>query len=199
MKRPVILLVNPWIHDFAAYDLWARPLGLLVLATRLRRYGWEPRLVDCLDPDHPEMGPIKAKALSHGHFHRTPIPKPEALEGVPRTYCRYGVHPEFIRKDLESMPVPRAILVTSLMTYWYPGRAGNHSIAARRSFPRRPSCWEEYMLLFCRSMPESTVARTRFWWVLERRIWRRPFTGKQGSALALMKIRQSLNSAPVWI
>ncbi|MGO9571040.1 MAG: B12-binding domain-containing radical SAM protein [Desulfomonilaceae bacterium] len=121
MKRPVILLVNPWIHDFAAYDLWARPLGLLVLATRLRRCGWEPRLVDCLDRDHPEMGPIKAKAFSHGHLHRTSIPKPGALEGVPRTYCRYGVHPEFIKKDLESMPVPRAILVTSLMTYWYPG------------------------------------------------------------------------------
>jgi hypothetical protein len=67
------------------------------------------------------MGAIKAKALSHGHFHRTPIPKPGALKGVPRTYCRYGVNPEFIRKDLESMPVPRAILVTSLMTYWYPG------------------------------------------------------------------------------
>jgi radical SAM superfamily enzyme YgiQ (UPF0313 family) len=121
MKRPVILLVNPWIHDFAAYDFWARPLGLLVLATRLRRYGWEPRLVDCLDPDHPEMGPIKAKALSHGRFHRTPISKPKALEGVPRKYCRYGVNPELVRKDLESMPVPRAILVTSLMTYWYPG------------------------------------------------------------------------------
>ena len=24
-----ILLVNPWITDFAAYDLWAKPLGLL--------------------------------------------------------------------------------------------------------------------------------------------------------------------------
>lgn len=121
MKRPVILLVNPWIHDFAAYDLWARPLGLLVLASRLRRWGWEPHLVDCLDPDHPEMGPAKVKDLAHGHFHRTPISKHAALQGVPRTYCRYGVHPEFIRKDLESMPVPHAILVTSLMTYWYPG------------------------------------------------------------------------------
>jgi hypothetical protein len=26
-----ILLVNPWIHDFAAYDLWMKPLGLLYL------------------------------------------------------------------------------------------------------------------------------------------------------------------------
>jgi radical SAM superfamily enzyme YgiQ (UPF0313 family) len=121
MKRPVILLVNPWIHDFAAYDLWARPLGLLVLASRLRRQGWEPRLVDFLDPDHPRMETSKVKPHSHGHFHKTPISKPEALEEVPRTYSRYGVHPEFIRNDLESMPVPAAILVTTLMTYWYPG------------------------------------------------------------------------------
>jgi len=137
MKRPVVLLVNPWIHDFAAYDLWARPLGLLVLATRLRRYGWEPELVDCLDPDHPKMGPMKAKALSDGHFHRTPIPKPESLKGVPRTYCRYGVHPEFMTKDLESMPAPSAILVTSLMTYWYSGVQETIQLL-RSEFPEAP-------------------------------------------------------------
>ena len=28
---PQVLLVNPWIHDFAAYDFWAAPLGLLTL------------------------------------------------------------------------------------------------------------------------------------------------------------------------
>jgi radical SAM superfamily enzyme YgiQ (UPF0313 family) len=137
MLRPVILLVNPWIHDFAAYDLWARPLGLLVLASRLRRNGWEPHFVDCLDPDHPQMPPAKVKALSDGHFHRTPIARPQALEGISRTFCRYGVHPEFIRHDLESMPVPRAILVTSLMTYWYPGV--QETIQLLRSvFPETP-------------------------------------------------------------
>jgi len=26
-----ILLINPWIYDFAAYDLWVKPLGLLSL------------------------------------------------------------------------------------------------------------------------------------------------------------------------
>ncbi len=137
MKRPVILLVNPWIHDFAAYDLWARPLGLLVLASSLRRQGWDPRLVDCLDPDHPEMPPVKVRPLSHGRFHRTPISKPQPLAGIPRTYSRYGVHPELIRNDLESIPEPRAILVTSLMTYWYPGV--QETIQLLRSvFPETP-------------------------------------------------------------
>jgi radical SAM superfamily enzyme YgiQ (UPF0313 family) len=121
MKRPEILLVNPWVHDFAAYDLWARPMGLLILATRLRRLGWEPRFVNCLDPDHPGMEPLKVRAHAQGPFHRTPIPKPEPLEHVPRTYCRYGVDPELIEKELESLPRPAAIMVTSIMTYWYPG------------------------------------------------------------------------------
>jgi hypothetical protein len=33
---PHILLINPWIHDFAAYDFWSKPIGLLYLASILR-------------------------------------------------------------------------------------------------------------------------------------------------------------------
>ncbi|MDQ7785391.1 MAG: B12-binding domain-containing radical SAM protein [Desulfomonilaceae bacterium] len=121
MKRPLILLINPWIHDFAAYDLWARPLGLLVLASVLRRHGWEPRLVDCLDPEHPEMKSVKVRPHAHGRFARAAIPKPKPLEDVARTYSRYGVDPQIVEKDLVSISRPEAILVTSLMTYWYPG------------------------------------------------------------------------------
>lgn len=137
MKRPEILLVNPWIHDFAAYDLWARPLGLLVLATRLRREGWEPHLVDCLDPDHPAMPRAKVREHSHGRFSRSPISKPEALEQVPRLFSRYGVDPEFIEKDLLSISAPRAILVTGLMTYWYLG-VRETVLRLKKIFPRAP-------------------------------------------------------------
>jgi len=31
-----ILLVNPWITDFTAYDFWLKPLGLLSIASILR-------------------------------------------------------------------------------------------------------------------------------------------------------------------
>jgi len=101
--------------------MWAKPVGLLVLASLLRRKGWEPRLVDCLDPDHPELGRIKGRKGSHGRFYREPIAKPEELAHIPRTFSRYGVPYDIIRKDLLSMPRPAAILVTSLMTYWYRG------------------------------------------------------------------------------
>jgi len=135
--RPHILLVNPWIHDFAAYNMWAKPMGLLVLATVLRRQGWEPFIIDCVDPDHPGMDPVKVRAFSDSRYARTPISRPSVLEHVPRVYSRYGVDPELIRKDLGSCPTPRAILVTSFMTYWYPGVVETVRLL-RKAFPRVP-------------------------------------------------------------
>jgi radical SAM superfamily enzyme YgiQ (UPF0313 family) len=137
MPRPDILLVNPWIHDFAAYDLWARPLGLLVLASRLRSLGWEPHFIDCLDPDHPEMPARRLRPHSTGRFARTPITKPEALKAIKRTFNRYGVHPEIIARDLHALPRPNAILVTSLMTYWYTGVQETVALL-RHAFPGVP-------------------------------------------------------------
>lgn len=121
MTRPRILLVNPWIHDFAAYDLWARPMGLLVMGTMLRRLGWDPVLLDCLDADGTEPSQARMRPFSHGKFVRKPIPKPAPLENVPRTYSRYGVDPDSMTSDIALTDRPAAILVTSLMTYWYPG------------------------------------------------------------------------------
>ncbi len=119
MKRPDILLVNPWIHDFAAYNLWARPMGLLVLGTRLRQLGWEPRLLDCLDPGDPDAP--SPKTMAHGKYHRTVIPKPEPLRDIPRKFSRYGRDAASIGQELRSVPIPAAILVTGMMTYWYTG------------------------------------------------------------------------------
>ncbi|MGA1791166.1 MAG: radical SAM protein, partial [bacterium] len=50
-----LLLVNPWIYDFAAYDYWLQPLGLLSIAGLLRRNGFHLSFVDCLDRSNPEM------------------------------------------------------------------------------------------------------------------------------------------------
>ncbi len=121
MKRPDILLINPWIHDFAAYDMWAVPMGLLVLATRLRRMGLEPRLLDFLETDPDLCGPIKRSEQGHGHFFREEIEKPECLKNIPRTFSRYGIPPQVALDLLSKTPRPDAILVTSVMTYWSTG------------------------------------------------------------------------------
>lgn len=122
-SRAKILLVNPWIHDFAAYDLWIKPLGLLRIAGWLRRCGFQVELIDCLDPEDPtvvDMG-IKRGPFGQGKFLREAIPKPRCLEGVPRLYCRYGLPPDVIMERLRRTSRPDVVLVTSGMTYWYSG------------------------------------------------------------------------------
>ncbi|MEW6327604.1 MAG: cobalamin-dependent protein [Thermodesulfobacteriota bacterium] len=127
MPEPRLLLINPWIYDFAAYDLWARPLGLLYLASILRRNGFVVDFVDCLATRHSETsGGLKSKRsksqkFGTGNFLRTPVPKPAGLKDVPKTYSRYGITPEEFRARLKAIERPDAVLVTSLMTYWYPG------------------------------------------------------------------------------
>ena len=44
-----ILLINPWIYDFAAYDLWMKPLGLLYIASFLEEFGHDVSLINCMD------------------------------------------------------------------------------------------------------------------------------------------------------
>jgi radical SAM superfamily enzyme YgiQ (UPF0313 family) len=123
-RFPHLLLVNPWIHDFAAYDVWAKPLGLLTLGAILRDHGCRVSYLDCLDRFHPRARSNAPRArCGRGPFLKTPLPTPPALAHIPRTYSRYGIPPEWLRTDLARLPRPDLILVTSLMTYWYPGVA----------------------------------------------------------------------------
>ena len=123
MKGRNILLVNPWIYDFAAYDMWAKPLGLLCLGALLERNGCEVAFIDCLKTPHPFMKDKAPKILpgGHGKFYRRIIERPTRLGDIRRRYSRYGISIEAFKHDLARMKRPDAVLVTSLMTYWYPG------------------------------------------------------------------------------
>jgi radical SAM superfamily enzyme YgiQ (UPF0313 family) len=118
-----VLCINPWIYDFAAYNLWIEPLGLLSIAAVLRRAGHDVTLIDCLDRHHPAApAPRSARdAYGCGQFQKTEVRKPASLARVPRRWGRYGLPLEVVQSDLEAMPRPDAVLVTSMMTYWYPG------------------------------------------------------------------------------
>jgi len=124
---PLILLVNPWITDFAAHDLWAKPMGLLILASLLREGGCGVKFINCLDRhdaftnSHPDVLAGAAKKYGTGKYPRMPIPLPEAYSGFPRYYYRHGIHPESFRRKLREAGKPDMVWVTSSMTYWYPG------------------------------------------------------------------------------
>ena len=137
-NAPHILLVNPWIHDFAAYDFWAKPLGLLTIAAMLRHHGFRVSYVDCLNRFHPNA-PKNDPAARYGRgpYFKTRIPKPSGLHDVPRYFSRYGIKPQWFREDLLERGRPDLVLVTSLMTYWYPGVQETIEII-RSVFPLTP-------------------------------------------------------------
>jgi radical SAM superfamily enzyme YgiQ (UPF0313 family) len=135
---PHILLVNPWIHDFAAYDFWAKPMGLLTIAAILRRHALSVSYIDCLDRFHPRApGSNPGARYGRGPYLKTRIPKPSGLNDVPRFFSRYGIKPQWFKEDLLKQVRPDLVLVTSLMSYWYPGvRETIESI--RSIFPHIP-------------------------------------------------------------
>jgi hypothetical protein len=112
---PHILLINPWITDFAAYNFWIKPLGLLSNASILRTNGFRVTLIDCLDFYS------KTKRYGDGKFFRTKIGKPLSFKTIPKNYCQYGIPEEMLLKRLSLIEEkPDLIGVTSGMTYWYP-------------------------------------------------------------------------------
>lgn len=121
-----VLLINPWIYDFSAYDLWNKPIGLLYLASLLRMNGVDVFFIDCLDPypadfhyERPSLKP-KRKSTGEGTYLRHLIPKPDILKPIKRNFYCYGMTPHHFLKTLKSIPVPDIVMMTSMMTYWYP-------------------------------------------------------------------------------
>ncbi|MEX1301268.1 MAG: cobalamin B12-binding domain-containing protein, partial [Desulfotignum sp.] len=142
---PHVLCVNPWIHDFAAFDFWLKPLGLLSLAGMLRQAGVRVSFIDCLDRFHPrEPNPVKTAWDGRGPFRKTPVALrdmlPPSAGPFPRTrqiFSRYGILPDWFHNDLSSMDPPDLIFVTSLMTYWASGVTETISMI-RSVFPDVP-------------------------------------------------------------
>ena len=127
MKKKKIVLIHPWIYDFAAFDLWIKPLGLLYIDALLRKNTYETHLIDCLDRYHPELLRLqgrrrpKQKRYGIGPFHKEFVEKPEVYHNVRRRYGCYGITEEIFMRELRAVDKPDAVLVTSGMTYWYPG------------------------------------------------------------------------------
>lgn len=118
-----ILLINPWIYDFTAYDFWLKPLGLLYIAAILKKYSdFSLHFIDCLDRHHPLLGrKLKTKPDGRGAFLKEDVAKPSVLKDVPRKYSRYGIPLKLFLHELEHLPSPDLVLITCTMTYWYPG------------------------------------------------------------------------------
>ncbi|MFH0812924.1 MAG: radical SAM protein [Pseudomonadota bacterium] len=142
-KPSTILFINPWIYDFAAYDFWAKPIGFLYLASILRKNDYDIRYIDCLNSNHSTLKAISGitpplrRIEGRGKFLKTKIEKPEPLKFILRHYSRYGIPVELFMEELAKIPPPVAILITSTMTYWYPGVFDAIKMA-KKVFPHTP-------------------------------------------------------------
>ena len=113
--KPKLLLINPWIYDFSAVNLWSRPLGILQVAEFLSQYEIEIKMIDCTDSSK------TSRRYGTGQFPREIIAKPEILKAVPRHFARYGISTDDFKGLLKKCSPFDMVFITSLMTYWYPG------------------------------------------------------------------------------
>lgn len=120
--KPSILLVNPHIEDFAAYDHFSKPLGLLTLAAYLKEH-YHVRFINALDRLHPSNEKVKFRDDGTGDFNKRFIDKPPCLKDIPRRFKRYGLPDRAFQELLSNAETdkPEYIFVTSGMTYWYTG------------------------------------------------------------------------------
>jgi len=115
------LLVNPWIYDFACFDLFSKPIGFLKVASLLKEIGFQLDFIDCLDRLNPLMRKFKSKdnAFGCGSYYSEKVEKPLIFKDIPRYYKRYGMPPYIFDKLIKKIKTPDIILVSSGMTYWY--------------------------------------------------------------------------------
>jgi hypothetical protein len=120
---PKILLVNPPIYDFAAYDFWLKPYGLLSVAGYLRGKA-EFKLFDYLNRSHPfatRQKQLESDRWGRGRFYCEQIPNPPCLEQIPRYFRRFGLPRSLFEDFLTKQEPCDFVLIQTMMTYWYQG------------------------------------------------------------------------------
>jgi hypothetical protein len=120
---PKILLVNPPIYDFSAYDFWLKPYGLLTIGGLLRNNA-SLHLFDYLDrlnPAIPTNKNVRSDRWGRGEFYSELSIKPRTLAQIPRKYRRFGLPRHVFQKRLANETPFDFVLIQTTMTYWYLG------------------------------------------------------------------------------
>jgi radical SAM superfamily enzyme YgiQ (UPF0313 family) len=125
---PKALLIVPPVYDYALFDLFLRPYGLLRAGAWLQSAGYRIRFIDSLDPGSGEMAALtgrrpKRHSNGTGKFFRGPAELPEGVSAIPRRFSRYGLDAGLLRTAMEKGGRPDVVCIGSGMTYWYPGVA----------------------------------------------------------------------------
>lgn len=123
MKKIKTLLINPYIEDFTAYDLWLKPYGLYKLSYAFKKKGFDVSFIDLLDMSDPSI-PLKFKKMRENgtrKFYFEYIPRPEILPKIDRKFKRYGLKEEAFKEKLKKIKKIDCVFITSTICYWYTG------------------------------------------------------------------------------
>ena len=151
-----ILLVNPPIYDFAAYDFWLRPYGLLSVAGYLRSRA-DFVLFDYLDRLHPSYATRKdaeSDQWGRGTYYFEKIPNPACLKGIPRSFRRFGLPRTTFQGFLAAHAHFDFVFVNTVMTYWYLG-VQEVIEDIRRAIPRAKIILGGNYVTLCHSQAEK--------------------------------------------
>ena len=156
-SAPNILGINPWVYDFAAYNLWSRPFGLINTLQAFYCCGCNVALLDCMDRTWRDVDWPDQQRYGCGRYPRIEIPPPAGLRHIPRRFCRYGLSYAAISEALARLdPPPDLVLITSIMTYWYPGAVAAARLV-RRLWPRTPIALGGVYATLCPEHASSVV------------------------------------------
>jgi len=118
-----ILLVNPPIYDFAAYDFWLKPYGMLSVAGFVRGKT-DFALFDYLDRCHPfvkAQPKLTDDQWGRGRFYEEKTAQPSCLINIPRFFRRFGLPRNLFQEFLKSQTPSDFAFISTTMTYWYLG------------------------------------------------------------------------------
>lgn len=115
-----VLLINPPIYDFAVYDFWMKPLGLLYISSILKKEGHKVHLLDAVNRFDTYFKILESDALGRGKIRSRKVEKPEILKDIPGKFKRYGLPSDVIKRRISDFD-PEVVMLSCSMTYWYPG------------------------------------------------------------------------------
>ena len=137
--KPRLLLFQPPIYDFALFDLFLKPYGLLRLGRWFEASGYDVAFINGLDYKdaitNKTLGSPRRNSNGTGKFPRIRTPLPKGVESK-RSFGRYGVLNNILKNKVKDVN-PDIIFVTSGMTYWYKGVVEAVSIC-KELFPGIP-------------------------------------------------------------
>lgn len=107
-----VLLVNPPIYDFTAYDFWLRPYGMLRVAGRVQH--------DCDLTLFDYLISRRRDPWGRGRYPERPAMKPAVFRDIARRFRRFGRPRDEFRIFVKERRFDVALIQTG-MTYWYPG------------------------------------------------------------------------------